>query len=184
MAEPIVQLALNFAIGMRQIMLRYYPVLLSQAHEDAAAALDMEIAFDLESREVREVLNFLAERVTNLTSETLRNEIRDIIGQRAREGWDDAQTAAVLRERATDWSENRAVLVARTEAAAAYSRGSLLAYERSGVVGGVEWLTTAPCEQCAPLDGKVVPLGSEFAPGISHPPAHPACRCALSPVLS
>ena len=37
------------------------------------------------------------------------------------------------------------------------------------------------CPICRALDGKIVALDKEFAPGIEHPPAHPQCRCAQTP---
>jgi hypothetical protein len=76
-------------------------------------------------------------------------------------------------------------LIARTEAAAAYSRGSLLRYAQSGQVSGTEWLLgPEPCEICQPLGGTVAALGKSFAEGIDSPPAHPRCTCSLAPVLT
>lgn len=43
-----------------------------------------------------------------------------------------------------------------------------------------EWITTPDeltCPECEPMDGKTVPLQSEFPEG--DPPLHPNCRCTL-----
>ncbi|HEU4328071.1 MAG TPA: minor capsid protein, partial [Roseiflexaceae bacterium] len=74
------------------------------------------------------------------------------------------------------------VVIARTETAGAYSRGSILAWQESGVVTHVEWLSTVDSEtapECRALNGQRVPLGSAFSDGAKHPPRHPACRCVL-----
>lgn len=35
------------------------------------------------------------------------------------------------------------------------------------------------CLRCRELDGKTAPVNGQFRPGVSHPPLHPNCRCAL-----
>lgn len=37
------------------------------------------------------------------------------------------------------------------------------------------------CPVCRELDGKVVEIGSSFPGGLQQPPAHPNCRCAVTP---
>lgn len=47
-----------------------------------------------------------------------------------------------------------------------------------------EWLLADnPCDLCEPLDGRTVPTGEEFEPGVPFPPLHPNCRCTIAPVF-
>jgi hypothetical protein len=46
-----------------------------------------------------------------------------------------------------------------------------------------EWLPINPCDICALNDGAVVNIGSPFPSGVTQPPQHPNCRCALIPVI-
>ena len=46
-----------------------------------------------------------------------------------------------------------------------------------------EWLPINPCDVCALNDGAVVNIGSPFPSGVTQPPQHPNCRCALIPVI-
>lgn len=168
---------------LRKLLLRFYPHLLQRGWHDGYNSLSLSRAFDLEMEEVQQVLDQLATRITNV-AETTREEVRKLVGQAAEEGW----SAADLAQRLDDsglFSADRAMLISRTEAASAYTRGALLAYQTSGVVDRVEWLLGPnACPECEALGGKVVGLGEEFAPGVEHPPYHPLCRCAVSPVLS
>jgi hypothetical protein len=107
---------------------------------------------------------------------------QQIIGRGAAEGWSRDETVGYLMEH---YGRPRAELIAHYETADAQERGSHIAYAASGQVKGTEWLLGPnPCDLCAPLGGKVVALGDEFAPGVKHPPFHPRCTCATSPVLS
>lgn len=157
--------------------------LLKIAWDDAQDAGFVDAAFDLALPEVQEVLQVLAQRIKGVT-DTTRERVRELVGEGAREGWGVEELARRMDESGL-FSLQRAELVSRTETATAYSRGSLLAWQRSGQVDRVEWLTTQPCpEICDALSGQIVPIGQPFANGIEHPPAHPNCRCALAPVLS
>jgi SPP1 gp7 family putative phage head morphogenesis protein len=177
------QLPLDLGDVIEKLMRKYYPLLVSRAWGDAQAVVGVDIAFDLDNPYVQEILDELAQDIRGIT-ETTRADIQQLLGQQAIEGWSTEELARRLRERGVTESARRARLIASTETASAYSRGSLLYYQESGVVSGTEWLATDPCEICEPLADKVVDLGEEFAPGISFPPAHPACRCALAPIIS
>lgn len=179
------QLGLDLGPAIRRTLSRFYPDLLQRAFDDAGLALDQDIAFDLENRRVQDVLDELATLVTRV-SDTTRQEIRDLVGRQAAEGWDLTQLADAIEALAEGHSESRAARIARTETASAYSRGSLLAYADSGVVTQVEWLTalddlTSPA--CRALSGQRVALGAVFSDGTPHPPQHPNCRCTLLPIV-
>lgn len=74
-------------------------------------------------------------------------------------------------------TKSRAQTVARTEMAAAMVQGSKLRYEAEGIQQ-VQWQavgSSRTCGTCAPRHGKVYKLGEVVVP------AHPNCRCAVTP---
>ena len=179
------QLGLDLGPEVRRIMHRFYPQVFKPAFEDAEIALDLTIGFDVENKEVQRILNFLADQVTRV-SETTRNDIRDLVGKQAANGWSLDQLADELVKAGITSSNVRALMIARTETAAAYSLGSILAYDLSGVVDSIEWLATIDkdtCEDCKALNGTTAKLGKAFSDGTLYPPRHPNCRCAIAPVV-
>lgn len=183
MTTDVDKMGLDAGAEAEELLRRFHPLLLEAGFGAGIEQLDgVTIAFDLANPAVQAVLDELALKVRSV-AETTRNEIRALVGRQAAEGWSLSELAAALRAHGEEMSVIRAKTIAATETAAAYSAGSLLAYEESGVVESVEWLTSDPCPICAPLDGKVVPLGKPFADGINHPPAHPNCRCAVAPIV-
>lgn len=166
-----------------KLMRPLYVLLLGAAADDAEDALGMDDLFDLDNPFVQEELQNLATMVRRV-AETTKDEIRALVGRQAAEGWSADELAAEIEKLGEIRSVSRAQTIARTESAAGYSRGSIAAYRASGVVESTEWLLgPEPCPECDALGGKTAKLGEEFATGISFPPAHPACTCALAPVL-
>jgi len=167
------------------ILKPYTIELLRLAWLDGSSSVGVVLgAFDVANESVQLILEALAQRVKGIDA-TTADTIQMIIGRQASEGWTLAQVRDELLARAVTESKTRADLIAVTETADAYSRGSMLAYRASGQVAGTEWLLgPSPCEVCKPLGGKVVPLGEEFAPGVTHAPLHPRCTCAIAPVLA
>lgn len=166
---------------MWDLLKPYYIELLKIAWNDGSDTVGEVVgAFDLENAYVQFVLKDLAKRVKGI-EETTREEIQNAIGKMASDGLSVDAVRDLLLGMAEINSVSRAEAIARTESAQAYSAGSLACYKESGVVGGVEWLTTDPCEICAPLSGAVAKLGEQFPGGFDHPPAHPSCRCAIAP---
>ena len=85
------------------------------------------------------------------------------------------------------YSEDRARTIAVTEVTRAFAQGNQEAWRESGVVAGMRWSTSndeLTCPICRPLNGTVAPLGGTFADGIESPPAHPRCRCWISPEVN
>ena len=76
-----------------------------------------------------------------------------------------------------EFAKNRAETVARTEMASAMVEGAKMRYQEEGIEY-VQWNATGSsrtCGYCAPREGKVYELGKTVCP------AHPNCRCALTP---
>lgn len=170
---------------MLEILKPYWIELLRIAWNDAGKTTGVVLgAFSVQNVAVQLVLKELAKRVKDI-DETTRDEIRAVIGRQASEGLSVAEVRDILLDMEATRSKTRAEAIAQTETADAYERGSHLYYKETGHVSGTEWLLgPEPCELCAPLGGKVVALGDEFADGVLHPPYHPRCTCATAPVLS
>ena len=80
-------------------------------------------------------------------------------------------------QNSVELSKSRAQTVARTEMAAAMVEGTKLRYEAEGIQQ-VQWQavgSSRTCGYCAPRHGKVYKLGDVVAP------AHPNCRCTVTP---
>jgi len=91
-------------------------------------------------------------------------------------------TAALDR---TVFSETRAEMIAQTEATRAFAEGNRVAFRESGLVQRIRWNTARDelvCPVCGPLDRQTAPIDGEFDGGY-FPPAHPRCRCDISPVI-
>jgi len=80
-------------------------------------------------------------------------------------------------QNSVELTKSRAQTVARTEMAAAMVEGTKLRYEAEGIKQ-VQWQavgSSRTCGYCAPRHGKVYKLGDVVAP------AHPNCRCTVTP---
>jgi len=79
-----------------------------------------------------------------------------------------------------------AYFVAQTEITRAVSAATQNVYRRNGIESN-EWATAADQRVCPVCDGNAadgpVRVGVAFDSGDTAPPAHPACRCALMPVI-
>lgn len=115
---------------------------------------------------------------------------RDIVRSTVERALVDGASAQGLADAIVDsaaFSEERALMVARTELAHADSAGAMESYRASGVVAGKQWSTSQddkvsePCLECEAAG--VIPLDATFPTGVDYPPNHPNCRCVVLPVL-
>lgn len=84
------------------------------------------------------------------------------------------------------YTEQRAHMIAVTEVTRAFAEGNMAAWRASGVIERRRWNTNNDelvCPVCGPLADKVTGLDTPFEGGITAPPAHPRCRCWLTPVV-
>lgn len=179
-------LALEFTESVKAILGDAYPLLIAQAYGDATTLLGADVSFSLDNPFVQQTLGDLmtADYLGDLGTH-LVERARALIGRQAAEGWSLDVLMQELRAASVADSADRAEQIARTETARAYSKGSILAWKAAGVVDRKQWLVTRPCPVCAALDGKIVAIDAEFAPGIQHPPdPHTNCKCAIAPVLA
>lgn len=131
-----------------------------------------------------------ATEITKVTNEKLASALK--------EGTAQGESIAQLKKRIStlfdDMAGYRSERIARTETIRGSNFATEEAYKESGVVEAKEWLTTRDertDDECASLDGKVIPLGKDFQSkkdngyeNVEFPPIHVNCRCTLIPVIS
>lgn len=149
---------------------------------------DISVA-QINARALEYAQEHAAELVTLIEANT-RDLIRDDVAMAISEGW----SADELREAiagSTGFSDDRAMMIARTELIDANNQGNLAGYReaaRQGIGLKKEWLTAGDdlvsedCEENE--DAGPIPLEDDFPSGDDAPPAHPNCRCAIAPVLA
>lgn len=107
----------------------------------------------------------------------------------------EALPALVDRLEGTVFSRQRAELIAVTEVTRAYAEGARQAWQAGGVIKAMRWQTANDelvCPICEPLNGTIAQVtGGTFEARDGQgnivatapiPPAHPRCRCWVSPV--
>jgi len=89
-----------------------------------------------------------------------------------------------IRTTFSDMSKYRSELIARTETASSLSQASLDSMNDMGIEGK-EWVTAGDdlvSDECLGNEAEgVIPVNQVFSGGVSAPPQHPDCRCALAP---
>jgi hypothetical protein len=158
------------------------------ASKAASDALGLVVDWDLENRNVRNVLDKLALRVVDVNAKT-RRDIADVVTQAQVDGITLNETADRLRGLYQETYRGRSMTIARTESMVSYGEASVLGYRSTGVVDRVKVLDNPNHTDaygasdgltCATRDGIVVPLDE----GMSHIYAdHPNGSATLAPVL-
>jgi hypothetical protein len=135
-----------------------------------------------------DVRHLLAERVTGINAESQRviqNVVTDALGR----GVSMDELAAELKGQFATWSDGRAMTIARTESAFAYSSASVVGYRQSGLIDRIMMFDNSAHDTdpqpptmttCADRDGRVVGLDEADAYIQS---AHPNCVLAVSGIL-
>lgn len=157
-------------------MRRFYPLVVESAFGDASLA-GVPVAFDLENEYVQDVLVQLATEVRRVAA-TTQQEIRNLVGQQAREGWSADELADRLLQLGEIRSRTRATMIARTETGAGYNLGSVAAYRAAGLTH-VDVLDGDEDEPCASANGARWTLAQAEA----NPLGHPNCTRAFVPVV-
>lgn len=121
--------------------------------------------------------------ITSILATTKRKTGR-IIAEWIEEG--SSKETLERRLRSIVFSQSRARKVANTEVTRAFAQANRAVWRASNVVKAMRWQTAHDarvCSVCRPLHGKATGLYDEFALDIEIPPAHPECRCWLTPVV-
>jgi HK97 family phage portal protein len=157
-----------------------------------------------------DVIHFIEQteiRLADSVSATTINSLRPQLAEAMEQGASASDIADLLVDDPSNlFSPERAMMIARTEAARAYVQGELEGWRQSGRVEGRKWLLAPQaCEFCRSVakmyEGAVTPLDQPFLrqgmslPGVDGgimkisygdvfgPPLHPNCRCDLIPIV-
>lgn len=116
--------------------------------------------------------------------ETTRDALRLLTGDAVEEGMSSQEFADAIEE-SGEFSDARALMIARTELATAHVQGNLEGWRESGVVSMKQWIVADAdvCDICDPMDEEEVPLDEAFSSGDDGPPLHPNCRCDVVGVV-
>ena len=115
--------------------------------------------------------------------QTSERTLRTAIGEWISNGLPLRQLVRTLEQ--TVFSSQRAEMIAVTEVTRAFAEGNRAAWQESGVITRMRWETAADelvCPTCAPLQGQLAEVTATFDGGL-FPPAHPRCRCWITPVV-
>lgn len=168
--------------GRQQIESMAYGV--KAAPFDAAIAIDWELVNTAVADWARQMSFELTYAnvysITQTTADRLRAEIANFIEA------PDMTMNQLARRVDSLFDAVRGEMIAVTEVTRAFAAGNQAAWETSKVVEGKQWNTAVDelvCPICGPLNGKTAALNETFGGLYDHPPAHPRCRCWLSPVV-
>jgi hypothetical protein len=166
-------------------------------------SFDMGLLSDRASQAVVEAAKRSAVRMANSVSSSFADSIASKIGIGIQDNLTGREVADLLEE--SGLSSDRAMMIARTESARAYTDGQNIAWDESGVVKGKKWLVSPnACEFClaaqAEFGQKYIPLDQPFYEqgavlnvggktmaldfdATSGAPLHPNCRCTVIPEI-
>ena len=128
---------------------------------------------------LQRLLDAAGVRIRGLEKETY-NEIGSSLGESIALGLSGSRAARLIQDRVQ--SASRALTIAITETNRVTSYAAMQTYKEYGLEKQ-EWQASSPCDKCAMNEGAVVEIGSPFPSGVTQPPQHPHCRCALLPVI-
>lgn len=170
--------------------------LVAERGDEVLADLALELQLNANTGRAAAYVSSQAQRALSLVDATTREAVRKALA----DGLALNETTAQLVERIramAEFGQARALRIARTETVGAFNFATTEAYEQSGVVDGVEWLSardSAVRESHAEADGQQVPLGTAFTVGgfpmdfPGDPGAPPEetvnCRCTTLPVVN
>jgi hypothetical protein len=119
----------------------------------------------------------------NGLNRTTMNRLGTILGDGIERGFSGKTIGDAINKLLNDPS--RALTIANTEMARAMSTASMETYNGFGVEK-VEWLhaDSCLCDLCIEAEGMgPQPIGTDFGDGVTEPPMHPNCICAVAPVI-
>jgi SPP1 gp7 family putative phage head morphogenesis protein len=165
MAEPIMDMYMNGLMGGVNVMPDNIKVLADWDRVNRSA-LDF----------AKEYHYSLIKGITDTTKEQTQKAISD---------WVQSGTPLSTLEKTlqSTFGEARAARIAATETTRVFARANRDAFESTGLIEEVVWQTAQDdltCVVCGELDGTHIGVGDIDA----FPPAHPSCRCWITPVVS
>lgn len=164
--------------------------------EEALADLALTVQVNVNSGRAAAFVNSQAQRALSQIDATTREAVRKQIAAGLLANETTGEIVARISGMA-EFGQARALMIARTETVSAYNFAAMDAYEQSGVVDGMEWLSARDVSvrpTHAEADGQTASLGVPFTVGgyamdfPGDPGAPPEetinCRCTVLPVVN
>lgn len=133
---------------------------------------------------------------------TNADKVSNIITGGLEQGFGPSKVARQIQAELPAFNKMQSERIARSELLRTANRAGVEAWRDTGFVVAKEWATDLdPCAYCAPLNGKIIELetnyfdlGSEWKgdaknpikigyDSVGYPPLHPNCECTILPVL-
>lgn len=150
--------------------------------------LGLSLDFNLANPKLKSVRSLLAERVKGINAEN-RSVIQNLVTDALDSGKTTAELSAEISSKFGEWSDGRAMTIARTESMSSYGMASTAQYRESGVVDRIECFDNPSHSEdygaedglsCADRDGLIAPLADAELHIRSE---HPNGQLAIGPVL-
>lgn len=174
---------------LQAVMDRLYLLAGTTAFKAASDQTGVGLSWDLSNPRIRDVMNTLGVRVTDI-NETTRQDIASVITKGGEAGRSVDQIADDLSGLFDETYAGRALTIARTESMVSYGEASILGYKESGVVDRAQILDNPAHTDsygasdgltCAQRDGIIVPLDQAMEHIYADHPNGSACA---APVLA
>lgn len=128
--------------------------------------------------------NMIGPSPTWAISDTTRDKLTALVTKAKEEGWSATMFKQAIME-CDAFSNDRALMIARTEAAFADSFGSLAQYKREGIKKKQAIVAQSEvCDICITnADEGPISIDELFSNGDYAPPFHVNCRCSIVPII-
>ncbi len=141
----------------------------------------------LESNTLKALISTNVTKFTSSMLDTDRQHIVDLITNGIESGESVLDIRNALVED-LDFTKMQSTRITRTEVSRASIQSAKDAWQQSGVVDGMQWITAGADDECADYEGQIEPLDGSFYDSSSFadgdPPLHPNCRCSLIPIVT
>lgn len=156
---------------------------------------DLGVQFQVTNPEVTAAIRERAFQFAQKVNETTEAALREALTEAIKAGDSIADVEKRIEDIFGIARGARTEMIARTEVVSASNQGAVAAYEQSGVVEGIEWVSSRDSivRESHQIDGDVVSLKGDdtFKNGLKFPgdPAAPPeeiiqCRCTTAPVVN
>ena len=158
---------------------------LTRSHREALRGVGVQAqALDRESPAARDVYADLGDRIKGI-SKTTQDRVQEYVRRNAEAGGNLDDLARMIRDDPSGaFGRHRAMMIARTESATAWSRGSMLGWKASGRVSKVRVFDGDGCgwsrhDDSDKADGSIRDLEDI----VGNETAHPHCVRSFAPVV-
>lgn len=185
----------------RELVHRLYLHTIKGRGQEAVDELALDVTFEAYNERVDRWIRTKSLSMLGHINDTTRKKLADQLGTAILNNETLNEQVARIREVFVERRAGQAMTIARTETSAAFNYASVEAWEQTGIVEEMEWLTSGDehvRDAHADIDGDVAPVGGKFTmqaddgtlhqAGYPGDPALPAelainCRCTLAPVM-